>query len=255
MTRYVGAIDQGTSSTRFMIFTENGSIKSSHQLEHTQHFPSPGLVEHDPIEIWSNTLLCANAALSAANLEQVDLSAIGITNQRETTVVWDRATGKPLHNAIVWNDIRTAGIAKRFENEAGADRFRPLCGLPLASYFSVTKLIWIMENVEGARAQLEAGSACFGTIDSWLVYNLTGKQLHITDVTNASRTMLMNLETLDWDDSLLKDFGVPRGERAQAKEQQKRRSSKRRSSKRRSSKRRSSKRRSSKRKHMRARRN
>ena len=198
---YVGAIDQGTSSTRFMIFRDDGSVVATHQMEHTQHFPSPGLVEHEPMEIWKNTEACIDGALSSANLSISDLASIGITNQRETTVVWDRATGEPLNNAIVWNDTRTADIAKRFESEGenGADRFRPQCGLPLASYFSVTKLIWIMENVEGAREKLTSGEACFGTIDSWLVYNLTNKgeyHLHCAVESESKGALYAHLATL-----------------------------------------------------------
>ena len=208
MSRYVGAIDQGTTSTRFMVFDSGGAIIASAQMEHAQIMPQPGWVEHDPNEIWSNTREVIGAALAKAELTPADLAAVGITNQRETSVLWDRATGQAVHNALVWMDTRTEQLVAKFEAEGGQDRFRRQTGLPLATYFSGLKLRWLLDHVPGARARAEAGELLFGTVDTWLAWNLTGQ--HITDVTNASRTQLMNLETLDWDADLLAAFGVPR---------------------------------------------
>ncbi len=213
MTKYVGAIDQGTTSSRFIVFDKHGTIVSVAQKEHKQIYPQPGWVEHDPMEILANTNEVVGAALARANLTATDLAAVGITNQRETTLLWDKATGKPLCNALVWMDTRTDQLVHRFAREGGQDRFRAKTGLPLATYFSGLKLLWILENIEGARQKAEAGDALFGTIDSWLTWNLTGGAqggLHLTDVTNASRTMLIDLATCDWDAEMLRMFNIPR---------------------------------------------
>ncbi|MGC9270094.1 glycerol kinase GlpK [Acidiphilium sp.] len=213
MTSYVGAIDQGTTSSRFIVFDKGGNIVSVAQKEHRQIYPKPGWVEHDPLEILANTNEVIGAALARANLTAADLAAVGITNQRETTVLWDRHTGQPLCNALVWMDTRTDQLVQRFVRDGGQDRFRAKTGLPLATYFSGLKLLWILENVEGARAKAEAGDALFGTIDTWLTWNLTGGAKggrHITDVTNASRTMLIDLATCNWDEAMLAHFGIPR---------------------------------------------
>lgn len=208
MTRFIGAIDQGTTSTRFIVFDRAGATIASAQREHRQIFPEPGWVEHDPLEIRDNTAAVIAEALGGAGLAARDLAAVGVTNQRETTVLWDRATGRPVHNALVWQDTRVDPLVADFARGGGQDRFRDRTGLPLASYFSALKLRWLLDNVPRARARAEAGDLLFGTIDAWLVWNLTG--LHVTDVTNASRTQLMNLATLDWDDTLLGAFGIPR---------------------------------------------
>jgi glycerol kinase len=213
MTKYVGAIDQGTTSSRFIVFDKKGDIISSAQKEHKQIYPKPGWVEHDPMEILDNTNEVIGAALARANLSAGDLAAVGITNQRETTLLWDRKTGQPLHNALVWQDTRVDQLVGHFAREGGQDRFRAKTGLPLASYFSGLKLHWLLQNVEGAHAKAQAGEALFGNIDTWLVWNLTGGAhggVHITDVTNASRTQLMNLGTCDWDADMLKAFDIPR---------------------------------------------
>ena len=213
MSKYVVAIDQGTTSSRAIVFDHGGQIVASGQMEHEQIFPQAGWVEHDPLEIWRNTREVIGLALSRANITRHDVAAVGITNQRETTVVWDRHTGEPVYNAIVWQDTRTAPIVDRLAEEGGVDRFRETVGLPLNPYFSGTKILWILENVPGARARAEAGDLIFGNTDSWLTWNLTGGVnggVHITDVTNASRTLFMDLRTLDWDDSILKVFCVPR---------------------------------------------
>jgi len=206
---YIGAIDQGTTSTRFMIFDHEGVIVGSAQKEHKQILSRPGWVEHDPLEIWRSTQEVMLQALAAAKLTAGDLAGIGITNQRETTVAWDSRTGAPLHNAIVWQDTRSQDIFERF-SDVDSTKITHKTGLPLAPYFSGSKITWLIENSPEVQAALAAGRARFGTIDSWLVWNLTAEHLHITDVTNASRTLLMNLETLDWDDELLALFGVPR---------------------------------------------
>ncbi len=208
MSKYIAAIDQGTTSTRCILFNHAGEIVSSGQMEHEQIYPQPGWVEHNALEIWENTQNVIKIAMLEGNVSQGEIAAIGITNQRETTILWDRNTGQPYHNAIVWMDTRTSEIVKRFSADGGQDRFRQKTGLPLATYFSGTKLRWLMENVPAIPEAIQRGDALFGTIDSWLVWNLTGE--HVTDVTNASRTMLMNLETLDWDQDLLDTFGVPR---------------------------------------------
>ncbi len=208
MTRYVGAIDQGTTSTRFIVFDEAGQTIAVDQVEHAQIMPQPGWVEHDAGEIWANTQKVIVGALGKGGLTPADLAAVGITNQRETTLLWDKATGEPVHNALVWMDTRTSDLVARLEQNGGQDRLRGKTGLPLATYFSGLKLAWLLENVPGARSRAEAGELLFGTIDSWLTWQLTG--LHLTDVTNASRTQLMNLQTLDWDAEILALIGIPR---------------------------------------------
>ncbi|WP_104192677.1 glycerol kinase GlpK [Cryobacterium sp. Y82] len=213
MTDYILAIDQGTTSSRAIIFDRAGSIVSTGQLEHEQIFPQAGWVEHDPKEIWDNTRQVIGQALSKANLTRHDIRAIGITNQRETAVVWDKTTGVPVYNAIVWQDTRTQPIVDRLAADGGVERFKKKVGLPLATYFSGTKIVWILENVEGARAKADAGDLLFGTTDSWVLWNLTGGVdggVHATDVTNASRTLFMDLETLQWDDEILAVFDVPK---------------------------------------------
>jgi glycerol kinase len=205
---YVAAIDQGTTSSRCMIFDESGAIVSLDQLEHRQIFPRPGWVEHDATEIWHNVQAVVRGALGRAGLRAADLAAIGITNQRETTLLWDAATGEPIGNAIVWQDTRTDQLVADLAAEGGADRFRDRTGLPLATYFSGPKIRWLLDRDPELKARAEDGAIRFGTMDSWLIAKLTGR--HATDVTNASRTLLMNLSTLDWDDELLATFGVPR---------------------------------------------
>ena len=208
MARFVGAIDQGTTSTRFIIFDRTGAAVASAQKEHRQIFPQPGWVEHDPAEIWRNTREVIAEALIRADIAPRDLAAIGITNQRETTLLWDRHTGRAVHNAIVWQDTRTDALVAEFAAQGGQDRFRAATGLPLASYFSALKLRWLLDTVPDARRRAEAGELLFGTVDAFLVWHLTG--LHVTDVTNASRTMLMDLRRLAWDDALLDAFAIPR---------------------------------------------
>jgi glycerol kinase len=213
MRGFVGAIDQGTTSTRFLIFDRKGDIIGSAQKEHEQIYPKPGWVEHNATEIWRNTVSTMADALASAGLSASDLVSVGVTNQRETTLLWDPATGEPLGNAIVWQDTRTDRLVTELGKDGGQDRLRGKTGLPLATYFSGLKLRWLLENIPGARARAASGEALFGTIDSWLVWNMTGGPrggLHITDVTNASRTQMMNLETLEWDAELLSLFDVPR---------------------------------------------
>jgi glycerol kinase len=213
MTRFVGSIDQGTTSTRFIVFDQKGTIVATDQKEHEQIYPKPGWVEHNAEEIWRNTQAVISGALRNGNLQPSDLVSVGITNQRETTLLWDRKTGKPLHNALVWQDTRTDQLVAHYAKEGGQDRLRPKTGLPLATYFSGLKLHWLLHNVAGARDKAAAGDALFGNMDTWLVWNLTGGTkggVHLTDVTNASRTQLMNLETLDWDPEILKLFDIPR---------------------------------------------
>jgi len=209
VTRFTGAIDQGTTSTRFMVFDHAGNIIASAQQEHAQIYPRPGWVEHSPLEILRNTEAVIAAALSTGGLSARDIVSIGITNQRETTILWDRRTGEPLHNALVWQDTRVDPLVAYFTGQGGKDRFRSITGLPLASYFSGLKLRWLLDNVAGARERAMRGELCFGTVDSWLVWHLTGGE-HLTDVTNASRTQLMNLATLQWDPEMLSVFGIPR---------------------------------------------
>ncbi|MEV4756909.1 glycerol kinase GlpK [Micromonospora sp. NPDC049559] len=213
MADFVGAVDQGTTSTRFMIFDHAGGEVGRHQLEHQQILPQAGWVEHNPVEIWERTSSVIRTAMNAQGLRAGDLAALGITNQRETTVVWDRRTGRPYYNAIVWQDTRTDRIASALDRDGRGDVIRRKAGLPPATYFSGGKIQWILENVDGVREAAERGDAVFGNTDTWLMWNLTGGTdggVHVTDVTNASRTMLMDLETLDWDDELLSFFGIPR---------------------------------------------
>lgn len=213
MADFVGAVDQGTTSTRFMIFDHSGNEVGKHQLEHEQILPQAGWVEHNPVEIWERTSSVIRTALNAQGLHASDLAALGITNQRETAVVWNRKTGRPYYNAIVWQDTRTDRIASALEREGKGDVIRQKAGLPPATYFSAGKVQWILENVDGVREAAEAGDAVFGNTDTWVIWNLTGGTdggSHVTDVTNASRTMLMNLETLDWDDELISFFNIPR---------------------------------------------
>ncbi len=208
MARFVGAIDQGTTSTRFVIVDANGEFVAMSQREHEQIYPRPGWVEHDGAEIWENTEMVVAEALEAAGATVADLAAVGITNQRETTIAWDADTGEPLAPAIVWQDTRTAALVTELGGDEGPDRFRKKTGLPLATYFSGPKMRWMLDNVDGLRARAEHGAALFGTMDAFLLWKLTGR--HATDVTNASRTLLMDLATLDWDKELLDAIGVPR---------------------------------------------
>jgi glycerol kinase len=208
MSKYIAAIDQGTTSTRFMVFDHGGNVIADHQREHQQIYPKPGWVEHDPLEIWQRTQEVIQGALEEGNILAEDIAALGITNQRETTIVWDKNTSKPIHNAIVWQDTRTDFMINELAKDGGQDRFRAKTGLPLATYFSGPKLQWILDNVEGARGKAEKGELLFGNIDTWIIWNLTRQ--HITDVTNASRTMLMDLNSLDWYDEILKLLGIPR---------------------------------------------
>lgn len=208
MAQFIGAIDQGTTSTRFILFDAAGSIVASAQQEHEQIYPQPGWVEHSPAEILRNTDAVIAGALATAKLSARDIAAIGITNQRETTVLWDRRSGEPLHNALVWQDTRVDPLVAYFATEGGKDRFRSRTGLPLASYFSGLKLRWLLDHVPDARTRANAGDVLFGTIDSWLLWHLT-RGSHITDVTNASRTQLMNLHSLQWDEKLLQTFRIP----------------------------------------------
>ncbi|MEU5284338.1 glycerol kinase GlpK [Streptomyces sp. NPDC020755] len=213
MADFIGAVDQGTTSTRFMIFDHGGNEVAKHQLEHEQILPRSGWVEHDPVEIWERTNSVMQNALRHGGLSSTDLVAIGITNQRETTVVWDPRNGRPYYNAIVWQDTRTDAIAANLERSGRGEVIRRKAGLPPATYFSGGKIQWILENVDGVREAAEAGHAIFGNTDAWILWNLTGGPnggIHATDVTNASRTMLMDLETLDWDEELLGFFGIPR---------------------------------------------
>ncbi|MGF0315291.1 glycerol kinase GlpK [Nocardia fluminea] len=207
MRRYVAAIDQGTTSSRCIIFDRQGRIVGTAQREHRQIFPKPGWVEHDPAEVWRNTESVLGAALGNSRCSAWDLAAVGITNQRETTVVWDRATGDPVYNAIVWQDTRTDQLCTELAGDQGPQRYADRTGLPLSTYFAGPKLRWILDNVDGVRERAEAGDLCFGTMDSWVLWKLTGE--HLTDVTNASRTMLMDLRTLQWDPQICADFGIP----------------------------------------------
>jgi len=209
MAELVGAIDHGTTSTRFMVFDRTGTVVARHQLEHQQILPRAGWVEHDPVEVWERTSTVIRSALRSAGLRGNDLVAVGVANQRETAVVWDRSTGRPYCNAIVWQDTRTDRIAAALDADGRGDVIRRKAGLPPATYFSGAKVQWMLEHVDGVRAAAERGDAVFGTMDSWLLWNLTGGA-HITEMTNASRTMLMDLQTLDWDDELLSFFGIPR---------------------------------------------
>ena len=217
-SQYIIAIDQGTTSTRAMLFDHSGSVVSTGQREHRQLLPRAGWVEHDAIEIWDNTREVVGEALAKANVTRHSVAAIGITNQRETTVLWDKTSGRPISNAIVWQDTRTQAIVDRLAADGGPRRFQEKTGLPLSTYFSATKIAWLLENIDGAREKAEAGQILFGTMDTWVLWNLTGGPdgggpdggVHVTDVTNASRTLLMDLKTLEWDDELLAAFAIPR---------------------------------------------
>ncbi len=210
MVRAILALDQGTTSSRAILFDQTGTVMGVSQREFRQHYPQGGWVEHDATEIWNTQLAVAREVLEKCNLPATEVAAIGITNQRETTVVWDRKTGHPIHHAIVWQDRRTAGYCDQLRADGHAEMISQRTGLVVDAYFSATKLRWLLDNVSGARAKAEAGELAFGTIDSWLLWNLSGGELHVTDISNASRTMLMNLETGQWDDRLLELFHIPR---------------------------------------------
>lgn len=212
MASYVCSIDQGTSSSRCILFTREGKVASSHQLEHKQHFPKPGLVEHDPQEIWQSVQACVRGAMQKVGASATDIVSIGITNQRETTCMWNKRTGQPYHNAIVWNDMRTSEICGRFikASTLGQDRWRKVTGLPIATYFSFSKIVYLLESIPELRRDAANGDALFGTIDTWLIWKLTGGMVHATDVTNASRTGLMGLHSLQWEDDILRVVDVPR---------------------------------------------
>ncbi len=208
--QYVVAVDQGTTSSRCIMFDRRGRLVSVAQREHRQYYPRPGWVEHDPVEIWRNVARVVPAALQKAGATPRQIAAIGITNQRETTVMWDRHTGEPIGHAVTWMDTRTDRLVEELSGDAGHDRFADRCGLPLTTYFSAPKIRWLLDHTPGLRERAESGDVLFGTMETWLIWNLTGRRVHATDVTNASRTMLMNIDTLDWDDELLRAFGVPR---------------------------------------------
>src|SRR6476646_1709475 len=212
MSKYIGAIDQGTTSTRFIIFDRTGQILSCAQREHRQIYPRPGWVEHDPAEIWQRTLEVVDEAMQQSGLQAQDLAAVGISNQRETAIMWDRNTGEPVANAIVWQDTRVETQVARLEQELGSEFFRGRTGLPLSTYFSSLKIAWLLEHVSGLRSRAESGDILFGNVDAFLAWHLTGGKsggIHVTDVTNASRTQLMNLQTLAWDPELLRAFDIP----------------------------------------------
>lgn len=218
MEKYILALDQGTTSSRSVVFDKKGNIVSVAQKEFTQYFPKPGWVEHDPLEIWSSQASTAAEATTKKGIYGADIAAIGITNQRETVVVWDRKTGKPVYNAIVWQDKRTSNYCDELKSQGKSKLIRQKTGLVIDSYFSGTKVKWILDNVEGARKKAEAGDLIMGTIDSWLIWNMTKGELHITDVTNASRTLLFNINTLEWDDELLELFNIPKSMLPQVKQ-------------------------------------
>ena len=210
---YVAALDQGTTSTRCILFDHQGRLVSVAQREHAQHYPRPGWVEHDATEIWRNTQWVMTQAVAQAGATPGQVTALGIANQRETTVVWDCRTGHPVGNAVVWQDTRTAGLVEELGADGGSERFRQRCGLPLATYFAGPRLRWLLDNTPGLRRRAERGEVLAGTMESWLIWNLTGGTdggVHVTDVTNASRTMLMDIGRLEWDDELLEGLGVPR---------------------------------------------
>ena len=208
MAKYIGAVDLGTTSNRFILFDHGGRVAGLAQKEHRQIFPQPGWVEHDPLEIWNNTREVIREALTKIGASLSDIAAVGVTNQRETTVVWEKTTGVPVYNAIVWQDTRTDLICQELAKDGGQDRLRGKTGLPLATYFSGPKIKWILDHVPGAQKKAENGELLFGNIDTWFIWNLTG--VHITDVTNASRTLLMNLNSLDWDEEILQLLNIPR---------------------------------------------
>ncbi|MGH3711329.1 MAG: glycerol kinase GlpK [Pseudonocardiaceae bacterium] len=208
MNQYIVAIDQGTTSTRCMVFDHDGRVVGADQRAHQQYFPAAGWVEHDPLELWANTREVVAGALAKTGLAARDIAAVGIANQRETTVVWDRRSGTPVHNAIVWQDTRTDRLCAEIGGDAGPTRYQARTGLPLSTYFSGPKIRWVLDQVDGARQRAEHGELCFGTIDTWLLWNMTGG-LHVTDVTNASRTLLMDLGTLRWEESIAEEMGIP----------------------------------------------
>ena len=210
LQQYVASIDQGTSSTRFMVFDVEGNAVANYQEENVQMYPKPGHVEHDPIEMWQRTQNCIAGAMRVAKLERSQIAALGITNQRETTIVWNKLTGVPYHNAIVWNDDRTSSICEMLSQRGGKDRLRAKTGLPIAPYFSASKLMWLLDVIPGLRQDAEDGLALFGTVDTWLIWNLTAGEVYVTDVTNASRTLMMNIHSLDWDHDILTEFNIPR---------------------------------------------
>src|SRR3954452_21359525 len=213
MAKYAAAIDQGTTSTRCMIFDHSGQVVSVSQKEHEQIYPKPGWVEHDAMEMWARTQEVVDEAVEKAGASADDIAGVGITNQRETALVWDKTTGEPIHNALVWQDTRTDKLVDEYSKDGGQTRFQEKVGLPLATYFSGPKIRWILDNVDGAADRADSGDLLFGNMDTWLIWNLTGGPnggLHITDVTNASRTMLMDLKTLDWDEGIMDVMGVPR---------------------------------------------
>jgi len=210
MEKYILSLDQGTTSSRAILFDRSGSIIALAQQEFTQHFPQAGWVEHDPVEIWETQSAMVREAIQKAEIQPTNLDAIGITNQRETVVVWDRTTGKPIYNAIVWQDKRTAAYCEELKSAGHAEMIREKTGLVIDAYFSGTKVKWILDNVEGARTKAEAGELAMGTIDSWLIWNFTNGDLHITDVTNASRTLIFNINKMDWDDELLDMMSIPK---------------------------------------------
>ncbi|MEZ4969490.1 MAG: glycerol kinase GlpK [Flavobacteriaceae bacterium] len=218
MEKYILALDQGTTSSRSVVFDKKGNIVSVSQKEFTQYFPKPGWVEHDPLEIWSSQVSTAAEATTKKGIYGADIAAIGITNQRETVVVWDRNTGKPVYNAIVWQDKRTSNYCDELKHQGKSQMIREKTGLVIDSYFSGTKVKWILDNVEGARKRADAGDLIMGTIDSWLIWNMTKGELHITDVTNASRTLLYNINTLEWDEELLELFDIPKSMLPQVKQ-------------------------------------
>ena len=207
--KFILALDQGTSSSRAIVFDHEGTVRSVAQKEFTQHFPKPGWVEHDPKEIWSSEAAVIAEAISAIGVTGKDIAGIGITNQRETTIVWDAETGEPVYNAIVWQDRRTSEYCDSLKAQGLTDMIREKTGLIVDAYFSGTKIRWILENVPGAREKAEQGKLRFGTVDTWLIWNLTRGEVHVTDVSNASRTMLFNIKTLEWDKELLELLGVP----------------------------------------------
>src|SRR5262245_16534780 len=206
---YILALDQGTTSSRAIVFDREGGIRAVAQKEFTQVFPQAGWVEHDPREIWASQIGVAVEALGRARARPADVAAVGITNQRETTIVWDRASGEPIHNAIVWQDRRTADYCERLKADGAGGLIQEKTGLLIDAYFSASKIRWLLDNVPGARARADAGQLAFGTVDSWLVWKLTDGACHVTDVSNASRTMLFNIHTLQWDDELLRLFNIP----------------------------------------------
>src|ERR671927_574415 len=212
MAKYAAALDQGTTSSRAMVFNHDGTVAAVSQKEHEQIYPKPGWVEHDPKEIWERSQEVLDEALEQVGASRDDVAGLGITNQRETTVVWDRNTGEPVHNALVWQDTRTDKLVDELSRDGGQNRFKAKVGLPLATYFSGPKVRWILDNVDGAREKAEAGDLLFGNMDTWLLWNMTGGPdggIHVTDPTNASRTLLMNLDTLSWNPDIAAEIGVP----------------------------------------------